>query len=185
MQCDNSGKPFSSSIDISVHTDNIHSGSSEPCDNCGNTTTINPDIRVHSTKPHCELYKPCDNRGNTATSKTHSNDCQCKMCDQPLIDEKTTWVTYDNDMSLITNSIEVQLNSGEISPAEAASLFNRYLTEFLESKPNLLHEVKTFYKHKPESMKDISDAKKLKTSLNKKAKQKDATEEDKALACLA
>ena len=117
MQCDKSGKPFSSSIDIGVHIDNIQSGNSEPCDNCSNTTTSNPDIRVQSTKPHCELYKPCDNCGNTATSKTHSNDCQCKMCDHPLIDEKTTCVTYDNEMSLITNSIEVQLNSGEISPA--------------------------------------------------------------------
>ena len=52
------------------------------------------------------------------------------------------------------------------SPAEAATLFNKRLTEFLESKPNLLYEVKSFYKHKSESMKDINNAKKLQNSLN-------------------
>ena len=75
--------------------------------------------------------------------------------------------------------------SGEVSPAETATIFNMHLTQFLESKPNLLHEVKPFYKHKPESMRDINDAEKLKTSLDKKAKQKGATEEDKSLACQA
>ena len=151
-------------------------------------------LHIEPTHGRNVTFNNCDIGGNNQSSeynnkkhskKTHSNDCKCIVCDKPLTDEKTTWVTYDNEMCFIIDSIEVQLNSGEISPAEAASLFNKRLTEFLESKPNLLHEVKTFYKHKPESMKDINDARKLKTSLNKKAKQIGATKEDKSLACQA
>ena len=70
-------------------------------------------------------------------------------------------------------------------PDEAAILFNSMLTSFLETKPNLVKEVKTFYKHKPESMKDLEDAKQLKICLEKKARQKNATVEDKSLACQA
>ena len=100
-------------------------------------------------------------------------------------DEKEKWKEYDIEFSKIVTSIQHKLETNQITPKEAAKQFNNTLTRFLESKKEIKTEVKTFYKHNPKSMQKISEAKKLKNHLEKKAKQKLATKEDKSLACQA
>ena len=98
---------------------------------------------------------------------------------------KDVLAKYDIEFSDILSTLEKYLDTDTISPAEAGYTFNSLLTNFLGSKPNLVKQVKTFYKHKPSSMKNINDAQKLKIELEKKTRQKSATQEDKVLAAEA
>ena len=56
---------------------------------------------------------------------------------------------------------------------------NPGLAEYVKSKPEFQHEAKEFFKHKKPNHDPIEEMKKKKCSLNKKAKSKNATEEDK------
>ena len=77
------------------------------------------------------------------------------------------------------------MTKNHIEPDEAGEKFSNLLTTFLSTKPNLVREVKKFYKHKPAALNSLTDARKLKKELEKKARQKDATFEDKSLAAQA
>ena len=79
-------------------------------------------------------------------------------------------------------SLQEELENGKSKPTEVASVFTDLLTGFLSSKPNILKEVKTFFKHKPSAMTNLNNARKLKNVLEKKSRQKDAADEDKVVA---
>ena len=95
------------------------------------------------------------------------------------------WNEYDVEFACLMSPLKEKLLLEKITAEEAASTFNNMLTKYLETKPNLVKEVKTFFKHNPKSMKNINDAKLLKTKLEKKARQTNATEEDRSMACQA
>ena len=59
------------------------------------------------------------------------------------------------------------------------------MAKFLESKTEIVKEVNTFYKHKPNALKDLENAKKLKNELEKKVRQGDTTAEDRVVASQA
>ena len=99
--------------------------------------------------------------------------------------KEDVWAKYDIEFSDILSTLENNLDTDTIILFEAGNTFNSLLTNFLGSKPNVVKQVKTFYKHKPSSMKNINDAQKLKIDLEKKTRQKSATQEDKVLAAEA
>ena len=201
--CDNRDNTANSNLDIGVHIENTHSDYPEPCDNCGNAACNNTDMKVHSTNIHSD---PCYNSGSTSNAKvvigvhsinTHSVvaapcdkcgdavtcNCDLKVHSNKNHDNTTKWTDYDGEFKITVDSILEKLTNKEVTPAEAAIMFTNKLSEFLESKPDIIKEVNKFYKHKPKSTKDLDDARKLKNSLLKEAKKKGATEEDKSTAC--
>ena len=129
---------------------------------------------------------------------THGKRCSCSKCQvnitgktkvnkhiQITVPSEDTWKEYDAEFSDIISPLQVELESGQIIPEQAASELNTLLTTFLTSKPNLLREVKTYFRHKPSSMSNLNDARKLKNELEKKSRQKGATVEDKIVASQA
>ena len=92
------------------------------------------------------------------------------------------WKEYDAEFADIVSPLQVDLESGKSNASEVASELNTLLTSFLASKPNLLREVKTFFRHKPSALTNLKDARKLKNELEKKSRQKNATVEDKVVA---
>ena len=86
---------------------------------------------------------------------------------------------YDHEIGFLTSSLHHKLGNGEIAPEHAAKEFNSCLSSFLESKEEFQDEVREYFEHNPEATKSIEDARKLKYKLRKKAKQPNATTEDK------
>ena len=110
---------------------------------------------------------------HTEHSENHSNKTE------------NVWIEYDDEFANIISPLSADLQLEKITAEDAATKFNSMLTKYLETKPNLVKEVKTFFKHNPKSLKNIIHAKKLKIDLEKKARQNGATEEDKSQACQA
>ena len=80
-------------------------------------------------------------------------------------DIKDTWKEYNTEFSLLVSSLQKEFENGKSKPTEVASVFTDLLTGFLSSKPNILKEVKTFFKHKPTAMTNLNNAHKLKNVL--------------------
>ena len=78
------------------------------------------------------------------------------------------WKHYDTEFADIVSHLQVELENGKSNASEVASKLNTLLTNFLASKPNIIREVKTYYRHKPTSMTNLNDARKLKNELEKK-----------------
>ena len=137
----------------------------------------------HAPVPHLNPEVPCHNL------------CKCDRCEDGTHDESQVkdqidnnndnWSKYNEEIVTIINPIHEQLLNEDITPTEAATQFNHILSTFLETKPEVIKEVKEYFKHNPKTNKEIKEAKKLKTNLGKKARQKEATIEDKELACEA
>ena len=83
------------------------------------------------------------------------------------------------------SSLQNNIAKESISPDESGTEFSNLLTTFLTTKPNLVRDIKIFYKHKPSALNNLRDAKALKNELEKKARQKTSTAEDKSLATQA
>ena len=135
---------------------------------------------IHNNDFH-KLY----DRTNSEPS-THSAFIHIQHNDNSSNESNNVWGKYDDEFA--TNSVSPlseDLNTNKITPQEAATKFNDMLTKFLETKPNLVKEVKTFFKHNPKSLKDLTEAKKLKIELEKEARKPNATHEEKSLACQA
>ena len=96
--------------------------------------------------------------------------------------EPSTWNRYDLECVAKFSPIHHSLASGDVSTVFAAEKFNFLLTEFLESKDDLVHEAKEFFAHNPEAQNNLESARKLKNLLKKKSKKTGATLEDKAKA---
>ena len=113
---------------------------------------------------------------------THGQKCRCTKCYLNLTvrtdmnkQDKTphtsadNWKDYDAEFANIVAPLQVELRGGKSNPSEVASELNTLLTNFLSSKPNIIREVKTCYRHKPTSLTNLNDARKLKNELEKKS----------------
>ena len=69
-----------------------------------------------------------------------------------------------------------------VEPEQYIEELNIMLAKFLESKDEFKYETKEYFKHLKKSTESLDEIKDQKNELNKKAKQKDATEEDKLAA---
>ena len=74
------------------------------------------------------------------------------------------------------------MKKGQLTPEQYVTDLNGMLASFLESKAEFQKETKEFFTHNPPKEKKLEEMRKLKVELNKKAKSKDATNEDKANA---
>ena len=122
-----------------------------------------------------------DETSDTARAGPTTNNVDDDMDE----DEKAKWTKFDFEFAKLYMPVQEKLSKTEVEPAEAATQFNQMLTEFLRSKPGVIKEVKTYFKHKPESTKSLDEAKKLKNYPRKKAKEPQANKEDKSNACEA
>ena len=111
--------------------------------------------------------------------------CKCNVCNNTIKNSNTLnehikgehkvnendkiWSEYDSEFAVIITSLENDLDDDNIGSAEAGNIFNSLLSNFLESKPDLVKQVRTFYKHKPHSTSNASDAKKLKNKTGKES----------------
>ena len=75
---------------------------------------------------------------------------------------------YDLEFGVKFSPIHHSLASSDITPVSAAEQFATLLTEFLESKPDLVEEAKEFFAHNPEAHTDLESARKLKKPLEEK-----------------
>ena len=124
----------------------------------------------------------CTKCKNVSTAK---NDLQ-KHDRKHIQDEiQETWKLYDNEFAALVSQLSEDIENDKIKPSDAATRLNVLLTTFLESKTDVVKEVNTFYKHKPNALKNLENAKKLKNELEKKARQKDATAEDRMVSSQA
>ena len=62
----------------------------------------------------------------------------------------------------LVSQLSEDIENDKIKPSDAATRLNVLLTTFLESKTDVVKEVNTFYKHKPNALKNLENAKKLK-----------------------
>ena len=114
---------------------------------------------------------------------THDHKCRCTKCQfnfrgktvthnqgkiKTPANSKYNWKEYDAEFADFVSPLHILLESGEINRTEVASELNTLLTSLLASKPNILKEVKTFFKHKPSATTKPNDARKL-TNLLKKS----------------
>ena len=74
------------------------------------------------------------------------------------------------------------LAKGNSSPEQFVTHFSDELSNFLESKTEFQEETKAYFKHNPTKTSNVEEARKIKIALNKKAKEPEATYEDKANA---
>ena len=152
------------------------------------------------TYNYCQKSDNLSNSPNVHIEHTHRKSCNCSECTRNLVNgkhmnkydntdnlvnEREVWREYDIEFANIISSLREDMTKNHIEPDEAGEKFSNLLTTFLSTKPNLVREVKTFYKHKPAALNSLTDARKLKKELEKKARQKDATFEDKSLAAQA
>ena len=111
-----------------------------------------------------------------------TNVTDAKICrNLPKLDS-LTWNRYDHEFFGNIHPSWTAFTQGEMSPADFATDYNAMLASFLESKEEFQEEVKEFFKHKPPTNNSLENARKLKNLLRKKAKKKDATDDDKAKA---
>ena len=76
---------------------------------------------------------------------THTTDARI-VKSLPKAD-KSTWSRYDLEFRGKFSPIHHSLASGDVSPVFAAEKLNFLLTEFLESKADMVEEAKEFYQH--------------------------------------
>ena len=89
-----------------------------------------------------------------------------------LVNEREVWREYDIEFANIISSLREDMTKNNIEPDEAGEKFSNLLTTFLSTKPNLVREVKTFYKHKPAALNSLTDARKLKKRIGKEGQTK-------------
>ena len=146
----------------------------EPGSKSRSSHTNHKEHKVQESSPDDSLSHSYDKiPPNTEHNENNSNELE------------NVWERYDDEFALSVTPLNEDLDLKKITPQDAATKFNEMLTKYLESKPNLVKEVKNFFKHNPKSIKGIADAKKLKRELEKKARKSNSTDEDKSLACQA
>ena len=199
--CDISGNTNVS--DINVHVDHVHDKDTNHCDVSGNNDSSNVNIQVKNVHDidtkHCDLSgKNHSSNINIHVEKVHDKDTKhCNIGRKKDTSNKLNvhteknhedikkWRAYDLEFKNTVNNIIEDLTKDQITYAEAATIFNNNLTLFLESKSEVITEIKAFYQHKLKSTKVIDEARKIKHTLQKKAQKKDATYEDKKNSCEA
>ena len=141
-----------------------------------------------------------DSKKLSHSKHTHGEKCTCTKCqnisitkddvrkhDRNHISDKNEdpWIAYNEEFAEIVSQLYEDLDNDKVKPSDAATILNNLLTEFLESKTEIVKEVNTFYKHTPNAFNDLENAKKLKIELEKKTRHKDATPDDRIAASQA
>ena len=178
--CDSGGNTSNNYNSLSVHSEHIHGqkGNHIICDMCGNNQNSNDNHIKHIHDHSCKCNK-CQKRSRGKDDiKKHAKNNTSE-------NSELIWKMYNDEFASIVTQLHEDLDSDNIRPSEAATQLNHLLTTFLESKPDLVKQVKKNYKHKPAAFNDLYNAKKLKNELEKKARQKDATADDRIAASQA
>ena len=185
-----------------LHMDQMHYKNDNICDSSAQLSNSN---KLHIEPTHGRNINSCDKRDKLSKSSTfdmdlthgtHGNRCEnsgklIKGVEKHMTEHETTnnnihekdlWNQYDVEFFDIVSPLQDSITKGNTKPDKAGAEFSNLLTSFLATKPNLVRYVKTFFKHKPAALNNLKDAKALKTELEKKARQKTATAEDKSLA---
>ena len=98
---------------------------------------------------------------------------------------KETWEEINTEFAILNRESWNKLRTRNNNPEEFITDLNTTLANFLKSKPEFQHEAKQFFEKHKEKSHNVEDMKEKKILLCKKAKQKDATDEDKQAACEA
>ena len=207
-KCDLGRNTSISKDNYKVHGKYIHDPKCNctKCDLGDKSDKLSNGSNVHMDLSHDTNDNSCDKSGKLSKSlgvqieHTHNHNCSCYKCQRSFsnvkhtekhettsheLTEKDVWNQYDSEFSDTVSHLREKISNGNIEPAEAATQFSNLLTVFLSTKPNLVREVKTLYKHKPTALNNLKDARALKNELEKKARQKAATAEDRSLATQA
>ena len=102
-----------------------------------------------------------------------------KLTRKPPKLEKETWLKYNDEFKLINQSSWNSLKKGKVSPEQFVTNINDELSRFLESKNEFQEESKTYFKHNPTKPTKVEEARKMKIALSKKAKEPEATDQEK------
>ena len=117
-----------------------------------------------------------------STTKIHSDNKNIRINKNPPHLEKEIWAKFDTEFMKLNQDSWDKLKSKTVEPELYIEELNNMLTGFLLSKDEFKYETKEYFKHSQTSTDNIDEIKEQKNILNKKAKQNDATEEDKIAA---
>ena len=126
----------------------------------------------------------------TLESLNHTPDNQSKKCTKSTIKisknppplDKDTWKKYDSEFSETNKVSWAKVRNGEMEAEKYVEELNKDLANFLLTKEEFKSEVKHYFKHKPPKSNHLEEMKDKKKELNKKAKQSDATPEQRSEA---
>ena len=94
---------------------------------------------------------------------------------------KTQWQEIDSELREILSPTHFGLANNVITPQDAGSQFSMTVYDFLKSKPEFVQDISEKTEYRKNKPKTLQQAKKIKNSLRKKLKQKDATPEDRKM----
>ena len=112
----------------------------------------------------------------------HSDNKNIKINKNPPQLDKETWAKMDTEFMKLNQDSWDKLKNKTVEPETYIEELNNMLTGFLLTKDEFKYETKEYFKHSQTGTDNIDEIKEQKNILNKKAKQKDATEEDKIAA---
>ena len=92
------------------------------------------------------------------------------------------WEQINAEFLKINEESWCKFRAKEIKPDKYIEALNISLADYLKSNPDFQHEVKQYFRHKKPKLDQIEEMRKKKVFLNKKAKSKNATEQDKVAA---
>ena len=149
-------------------------------DNINTTSTcISPDSsNMIQGAPHSDdLLSPPN-----PTTHTHSDNRNTKINKYPPTLDKEAWNKIDSEFMQLDQNSWDRLKNKIVEPEQYIEELNTMLAGFLESKDEFKFKTKQFFKHVQTNTDSLDEIKEQKNELNKRAKQKDATEEDKFAA---
>ena len=159
LSCDTSDEPSKS---YKLHMNPNHSINSNSCDisdNLSNSSHIHMDPTHGKNSNSCKNGGKLSNRLGIHIEQMHIKNCSCYKCQKNLTNvknlaehesidharnEKEIWIQYNNEFTDIIKPLKDSIAKSLITPDQAGTEFNNLLTTFLESKPNLVKNVKTF-----------------------------------------
>ena len=171
--CDN----LDNSVSLNSHEHPIYDASTEM--NFEN----NFDSSDKTNQPHDDIEneRQAERSSETPNNKPHKNYPKSKtfITRNPPKLEKEAWQKINSEFRDINQKSWKSLKNSKTTPEQYVTDLNGMLASYLESKAEFQEKTKPFFKHNPTSNKSLEDARKQKISLNKKARTKDATIEDK------
>ena len=170
-----------------VSPDNLDTASDIP----SNEVSREPNCYTPSHKSDSQNYSPCASSSaslNPLNCKTDSNTTDNKIIKinrNPPPLSKEAWEEIDTEFTNLNKESWNKFRTRKEEPEDFIKDLNTTLAEFLQTKPEFQHETKEFFKKCDKKSDNIEDMRKKKNILNKKAKERDATDEDKQKACEA
>ena len=180
LNCDTSNNVFSESISYTGNT-----GDSSDINNFQIIGHSDNNVQNWSNVSPCEASSQPTKETSNYTLNNRSKTCDkpnIKIARNPPSLDKDTWRKYDLEFSEINSASWANLRNSDINVETYVEELNENLANFLVSKPEFQYEVKEFFKHKSPKTNPLEEMKTKKKELNKKAKQQDATPQDRSEA---